>query len=200
MNAAGCGSTMKTYGELLADDPEWAGAGSAFASQVRDVTETLAGLPPQAARQPIQRCASRTTTPVTSRMRKASAAEPRALLQTIPGLTLVPLAEPDICCGSAGIFNLVQPEMAAALGQRKAAHIADAGVGHGRHVEPGLHPADSRSRCATPANPPQVIHVVELLDRVDTVRSLTAGRPCTAASALCVLCPPLPSCTMEALP
>ena len=51
--------------------------------------------------------------------------QPRAVLASIPGVTVLPIAESDICCGSAGIFNLVQPEMAAALGDRKAGHIAD---------------------------------------------------------------------------
>jgi glycolate oxidase iron-sulfur subunit len=163
VNAAGCGSTMKTYGELLADDPAWAGRAARFASRVRDVTETLAGLPPQAARQPIQ---ARVGYHDACHLAHAQGvrAEPRALLQTIPGLALVPLAEPDICCGSAGIFNLVQPEMAATLGQRKAAHIADAGVDMVVTSNPGCN-LQIRAALRDTANPPQVIHVVELLDR-----------------------------------
>jgi glycolate oxidase iron-sulfur subunit len=163
VNAAGCGSTMKTYGELLADDPEWAVRAARFASRVRDVTETLAGLPPQAARQPIQ---ARVGYHDACHLAHAQGvrAEPRALLQTIPGLVLVPLAEPDICCGSAGIFNLVQPEMAATLGQRKAGHIADAGVDMVVTSNPGCI-LQIRAAVRDAANPPQVIHVVELLDR-----------------------------------
>ena len=163
VNAAGCGSTMKTYGELLADDPEWAGRAARFASRVRDVTETLAGLPPQATRQPIQ---ARVGYHDACHLAHAQGvrAEPRALLQTIPGLALVPLAEPDICCGSAGIFNLVQPEMAATLGHRKAAHIADAGVDMVVTSNPGCI-LQIRAALRDAANPPQVIHVVELLDR-----------------------------------
>ena len=163
VNAAGCGSTMKTYGELLADDPEWAGRAARFASRVRDVTETLAGLPPQAARQPIQ---ARVGYHDACHLAHAQGvrAEPRALLQTIPGLALVPLAESDICCGSAGIFNLVQPEMAATLGHRKAAHIAHAGVDMVVTSNPGCI-LQIRAALRDVANPPQVIHVVELLDR-----------------------------------
>ncbi len=99
-------------------------------------------------------------------MRKAFAIEPRALLQTIPGLTLVPLQEPDICCGSAGIFNLVEPEMAGALGQRKAAHIADAGVDLVVTSNPGcILQIRAAMRSTGDTQPPEVIHIVELLDR-----------------------------------
>jgi glycolate oxidase iron-sulfur subunit len=163
VNAAGCGSTMKMYGELLADDAEWAERAARFSSRVRDVTETLAGLPAQAPRRPIE---ARVGYHDACHLAHAQGvrAEPRALLQTIPGVTLTPLAEPDICCGSAGIFNLVQPEMAAALGQRKAGHIEDAGVDLVVTSNPGCI-LQIRAAVRGAANPPQVIHVVELLDR-----------------------------------
>jgi glycolate oxidase iron-sulfur subunit len=165
VNAAGCGSTMKTYGELLADDPDWAERAARFASKVRDVTETLAHLPPQAPRQTIQ---ARVAYHDACHLAHAQGvrAEPRALLQTIPGVEIVPLAEPDICCVSAGIFNLVQPEMAGELGQRKAAHIADARVDLVVTSNPGCIlqiRAAVRAGAGTPR--PEVIHVVELLDR-----------------------------------
>ena len=79
-------------------------------------------------------------------------------------LVLVPLAEPDICCGSAGIFNLVQPEMAATLGQRKAGHIADAGVDMVVTSNPGCI-LQIRAALRGSERAPQVIHIVELLDR-----------------------------------
>jgi glycolate oxidase iron-sulfur subunit len=163
VNAAGCGSTMKTYGELLADDPQWAERAARFASRVRDVTETLARLPPQAPRRPIQ---SRVAYHDACHLGHAQGvrAEPRAVLQTIPGIELVPLAEPDVCCGSAGIFNLVQPDLAGALGQRKAAHIADAGVEMVVTSNPGCI-LQIRAAMGTAGHSPQVIHVVELLDR-----------------------------------
>jgi glycolate oxidase iron-sulfur subunit len=163
VNAAGCGSTMKTYGELLAGDPEWASRAAAFAAKVRDVTETLAGLPPQAPRKTVP---ARVAYHDACHLAHAQGirAEPRALLQTIPGVTLVPLSEPEICCGSAGIFNLVQPEMAGELGRRKAAHISEAGVDLVVTSNPGCI---LQIRAAQRANEhaPQVIHIVELLDR-----------------------------------
>jgi glycolate oxidase iron-sulfur subunit len=163
VNAAGCGSTMKMYGELLAGDPEWAPRAAAFAAKVRDVTETLARLPPQAPR-----------TSVTARVAYHDAchlahaqgvrAEPRVLLHTIPGVTMVPLSEPEICCGSAGIFNLVQPEMAGELGRRKAAHISQAAVDLVVTSNPGCI-LQIRAALRTDHRAPRVLHIVELLDR-----------------------------------
>jgi glycolate oxidase iron-sulfur subunit len=124
VNAAGCGSSMKEYGELLADDPAWASRAQMFAARVRDVSEVLTELgPPRAPRHPIAR-----TIAYHDACHLAHAqgvrTQPRGVLRTIPGLTLVSPAEPEVCCGSAGIYNLVQPETAAELGARKAGHIA----------------------------------------------------------------------------
>jgi glycolate oxidase iron-sulfur subunit len=163
-NAAGCGSTMKMYGELLQDDPAWAERARAFSARVRDVTETLAGLLP--ARAPRRAIAARVAYHDACHLAHAQGVrrEPRELLATIPGLTLVPLAEPDICCGSAGIFNLVQPEMAATLGRRKADHIADSGADLVVTSNPGcilqIRAASRASRAAAP-----ILHIVELIDR-----------------------------------
>ena len=165
VNAAGCGSTMKTYGELLAGDPEWAERAARFAANVRDVTETLARLSPQAPRRDVP---ARVAYHDACHLAHAQGVrdQPRALLRTIPGLTLVPLAEPEVCCGSAGIFNLVQPEMAAALGQRKAAHVAEAGVDMVVTSNPGcILQIRAALRSAGHAQSPEVMHIVELLDR-----------------------------------
>jgi glycolate oxidase iron-sulfur subunit len=124
VNAAGCGSSMKEYGELLADDPAWASRAHAFAERVRDVTEVLAELgDPRAPRHPI-----RGTVAYHDACHLAHAqgvrSQPRDALRTIPGLEIVSAAEADICCGSAGIYNLVQPDAARDLGTRKVHHIA----------------------------------------------------------------------------
>ena len=124
VNAAGCGSSMKEYGELFAGDPVWAARAHAFASRVRDISEVLSELgPPRAPRHPIKG-----TVAYHDACHLAHAqgvrSEPRAMLRTIPGLEIVSPAEPEICCGSAGIYNLVQPEPAGDLGTRKVGHLS----------------------------------------------------------------------------
>jgi glycolate oxidase iron-sulfur subunit len=109
VNAAGCGSAMKDYGELFADDPAWAARAKAIAGKVRDVTELLVELGDQRA---IRR-------PLTARVVYHDAchlahgqgvrAEPRSLLQGIPGIELLTPAESEICCGSAGSTTLSSP-------------------------------------------------------------------------------------------
>ena len=124
VNAAGCGSAMKDYGTLLADDDAWSERARAFSARVRDVSEVLAELgPARAERHAIN---ARVVYHDACHLAHGQGvrAEPRALLQAIPGLELLSPSEADICCGSAGIYNLVQPGPAAELGARKARHIA----------------------------------------------------------------------------
>ena len=125
VNAAGCGSAMKEYGELFAGDPAWADRAHAFSAKVRDVSEVLTELgEPRAPRNPI---AARVVYHDACHLAHGQGvrAQPRAMLQAIPGIELLTPAESDICCGSAGIYNLVQPEPAAQLGARKARNIAN---------------------------------------------------------------------------
>jgi glycolate oxidase iron-sulfur subunit len=123
VNAAGCGAAMKEYGELL-DTP----VAHAFASRVRDVSELLAVLEPRAPRGAVRlRVAYHDACHLQHAQRVRS--EPRALLSAIPGLELLEVAsESELCCGSAGIYNLVQPDAAAQLGKRKAKHLIDTGA------------------------------------------------------------------------
>jgi glycolate oxidase iron-sulfur subunit len=124
VNAAGCGSAMKEYGDLLADDAAWASRARAFSDKVRDVTELLVELGEQrAVRRPLP---ARVVYHDACHLAHGQGVrlQPRALLQGIPGVELATPAESEICCGSAGIYNLVQPEPAAQLGARKVRHIA----------------------------------------------------------------------------
>jgi glycolate oxidase iron-sulfur subunit len=124
VNAAGCGSCMKEYGELFADDPAWAERARVFSARVRDVSEVLVELgESHAPRHPIR---ARVVYHDACHLAHTQGvrAEPRALLAAIPGMQVVTPAESEICCGSAGIYNLVEPEAAADLGARKARHIA----------------------------------------------------------------------------
>jgi len=127
VNVAGCGSAMKEYGHLLSDDPAWAGRAEAFAARVRDVHELLAEHEPQAERHPLpMKVAYHDACHLAHAQQVRS--QPRELLRSIPGLELVEPADWEICCGSAGIYNLVQPEPAAELGRRKAANLAATGA------------------------------------------------------------------------
>jgi glycolate oxidase iron-sulfur subunit len=123
VNAAGCGSSMKEYGQLLADDPAWAERARLFSSRVRDVTEVVSELAP--ARAPRHPLAMRVAYHDACHLAHAQGVRqpPRDLLMSIPGIQLLPFAEQDICCGSAGIYNLVEPEPAEQLGDRKVDRI-----------------------------------------------------------------------------
>jgi len=127
-NAAGCGSHLKHFDRLLKDDPKYAAKAAQWSEKVRDISEFLVEIdfrPPQK---------SATTAPVTYHDAchlchgQKITAQPRELLARIPGLEIKPLAESMWCCGSAGIYNLIQPEMADKLLQRKVDHIAATGA------------------------------------------------------------------------
>jgi glycolate oxidase iron-sulfur subunit len=127
VNVAGCGSGMKDYAHLLADDPAWAERAAAFSARVRDVSELLAGHEPQAPRHPLPLRVAYHDACHLAHAQKVRA-QPRELLRAIPELELLEPADWEICCGSAGIYNLVQPEAAAALGARKAANLLATGA------------------------------------------------------------------------
>ena len=127
VNSAGCGSAMKEYADVLAGDPQWAARAVALAGRVRDFSEFLADLGPAAQRHPL---------PVTVAYHDAChlahaqriSAQPRDLLRAIPGLRLTEIADAGTCCGSAGIYNLVQPAPALELGRRKADAVRQTGA------------------------------------------------------------------------
>jgi glycolate oxidase iron-sulfur subunit len=122
VNAAGCGSTMKEYAYLLRDDPKYAERAQAFSDSVRDITELLAELEPVAPRHPMQlRVAYHDACHLAHAQRVRQ--QPRKVLLSIPGLEVVDIPEADICCGSAGIYNLIEPQPANRLGERKAQNI-----------------------------------------------------------------------------
>ncbi|MDX6551441.1 MAG: glycolate oxidase iron-sulfur subunit [Gaiellales bacterium] len=121
--AAGCGSAMKEYGELLGTE-----RAREFSSRVRDISELLAELPPPPVAGHEQRSGLRVVYQDACHLNHAQGVhdQPRELLRAVPGLELVEIADADLCCGSAGIYNLTQPRAAAQLGDRKARAILDA--------------------------------------------------------------------------
>jgi glycolate oxidase iron-sulfur subunit len=123
INAAGCGSAMKEYGRLLRDDAAYAERAAAFSAKCRDVSELLASEPPRATRHPLK---LRVAYQDACHLQHAQGirSQPRALLSQIPGIELLEIPESAICCGSAGIYNLIQPGAANELGDRKAGHVS----------------------------------------------------------------------------
>jgi glycolate oxidase iron-sulfur subunit len=136
VNAAGCGSTLKEYGRLLADDPEWAGRAAAFSAAVKDVNELLGSLEPRARRNPFPvRVAYHSACHLGHAQRVQE--QPRALLRSIPGLQLLEIPDGEQCCGSAGVYNLFQVESATEIGRRKAANVLSTGADLLASANPG---------------------------------------------------------------
>ena len=126
VNAAGCGAIMKEYGLLLADDPAWKERAAAVASRVRDVSELLA----EAGPRPGAALPLTVTYDAPCHLLHAQrlATPPLRVLAAVPGLTLVPLEGSEHCCGSAGIYNLVEPETSDRVLAPKLRHIAETGA------------------------------------------------------------------------
>jgi len=128
VNAAGCGALMKEYGALFADDPAWAARAATLASRVRDATEILSELPLRAptAGAPARRIAYHDACHLAHGQGIRQA--PRRLLAGLPGVTVVSMDDEDLCCGSAGHYNVMQPAMARRLVGRKVAAIRASGA------------------------------------------------------------------------
>jgi glycolate oxidase iron-sulfur subunit len=162
VNSAGCGSSMKEYADLLGDDPAYADRATAFAGRVRDVTEVLVELGPVAPRHPL---------PVSVAYHDAChlahaqgvRTPPRELLGQIPGLAVREIEEAAVCCGSAGVWNLLNPGPANELGDRKATNVAGTGADLLVTANPGcLLQISSALRRAGTQMP--TAHTVEVLD------------------------------------
>ncbi len=163
VNAAGCGAAMKEYGFLLRDDPAYAERAKQFSARVKDATEFLAqaGLTSQPGQLNIDVTYQE---PCHLAHAQRITREPRELLNAIPGLTLVEMPESTMCCGSAGIYNLMQPEMSSALLTRKLDNAATTGVRTIVSANPGCMMqlvAGLRER----GEQVEVVHIMTLLDR-----------------------------------
>jgi glycolate oxidase iron-sulfur subunit len=162
INAAGCGSTLKEYGHLLADDPKSAARAADFARKVKDVSEFLASIdlvPP--------------TRPVPLRVTYQDAChlvhgqgirnQPRQVMRQISGLELVEMKESDVCCGSAGIYNLTHPDISVQLLEQKMDHLLATGATAVVASNPGctMQLAYGARRRGVQL---RLFHVVDLLD------------------------------------
>ena len=173
INAAGCGSTMKEYSHLLRDDPEWVERARVFSAKCKDITEILSDLPSIAPRNPLP---MRVAYHDACHLRHAQGIfqQPRDLLAKIPQLEVAEIAESSLCCGSAGVYNLLQPEPAQELGDRKVGHLLDTGSQAVVSANPGcllqlMSGLRRRGERAMPA-----FHMVELLDA--SIRGLSADQ------------------------
>jgi glycolate oxidase iron-sulfur subunit len=176
VNTSGCGAHMKAYGALLAGDPAWRERAARFAGSVQDVAEFLAREPLQGPLRPV---------PLTvtyhdpchvvhgQKIRRP----PRDLLAQIPGLRLVDLPESDWCCGSAGLYNLVQPEMADRLLRRKVRNVESTGAQAVVTANPGCILQIQAGLRARGLDLP-VLHLVEVLDR-----AISEGASCSEGAS-----------------
>lgn len=172
INSAGCGSTMKEYGHLLRDDPEWAARAAAFSTKCRDIAEILCELEPQAERHPLK---LRIAYHDACHLQHAQGVreQPRRLLDGIPGLEVAEIPEASLCCGSAGVYNLLQPETANLLGDRKVENLLTTGAEVVLSANPGcllqlMNGLRRRGMKEMPA-----FHMVELLDA--SIRGVSVG-------------------------
>ncbi len=179
VNSAGCGSSMKEYADLLSDDRDYAARARAFADKVRDISEILFEAAPVAPRHPL---------PVSVAYHDAChlahaqgvRAQPRALLRGIPGLELREIPEGDLCCGSAGIYNLLNPAPARELGERKATNVLSTQAQLLVTANPGclMQVASAMERTGQPI---ATAHTIEVLDA--SIRGLAPDQLGVAPSA-----------------
>ena len=163
INSAGCGSTMKEYAHLLRHDPAWAARAAAFSAKCKDISEFLGELEPRAKRNPLK---LRVAYHDACHLQHAQGVreQPRRLLAGIPQLEVAEIPEASLCCGSAGVFNLLQPDTAAQLGERKVDHLLSTGADAVASANPGcllqlMNGLRTRGLKTMPA-----FHMVELLD------------------------------------
>ncbi len=162
-NAAGCGSAMKDYGHVLRDDEAWRERAEAFAAKVCDVSELLTEHEPRAERRPLP---MRVAYHDACHLAHAQGVreQPRELLRSVPGLEIAEPADWEICCGSAGIYNMVRPEPAAELGERKARALIDTGVEVVAAANPGCA-IQIQAHARRLGHELEVVHPVELVWR-----------------------------------
>jgi glycolate oxidase iron-sulfur subunit len=162
VTAAGCGAALKEYGFLLKDDPDYAERAEAFSDRVRDVTEYLGArdLVP-----PTHHVAGTVTYQEPCHLAHAQriTAQPRKLLAQVPGLEVREMKESSLCCGSAGIYNIIRKDMADELGDRKAAHVAATCADCVVTANPGCH-MQLRTSLRRSGSVMPVRHIVEILD------------------------------------
>jgi len=169
INAAGCGSTLKEYGHLLHEDPVWAARGVAFSSKVRDLTEWLERFSVTNDQGPMTRSESSPAVTYHDACHLAHAQRiekaPRNLVRAVAGAAFVELPESNVCCGSAGSYNLTEPEMAERLQQRKTENILKTGAKTVVTTNPGCLLQIRAGLRKAGAHDVEVLHIADYLER-----------------------------------
>ena len=168
INAAGCGSTLKEYGTLLREDPDWADRARAFSSRVRDLTEVLvAAAPPSASLRPGDPAGALVTYHDACHLAHPQriTKPPRDLVRARAGTNFVELPESDVCCGSAGSYNLTEPAMAARLQRRKIENILKTGAKVVVTTNPGCLLQIRAGLRQAGAADVEALHIADYLDR-----------------------------------
>ncbi|MFN8594538.1 MAG: heterodisulfide reductase-related iron-sulfur binding cluster [Thermomicrobiales bacterium] len=162
VTAAGCGAALKEYGHLLKDDPAYADRAARFSARVRDVTEYLAEQDLVPPRKRIDRVVTYQEPCHLVHAQRISQ-QPRQLMKSIPGLRLVEMKESSLCCGSAGIYNIIREDMANELGDRKALHAMETTATEVITVNPGCL-MQVRASIERNGGTARVRHIADLLD------------------------------------
>jgi glycolate oxidase iron-sulfur subunit len=164
INAAGCGSTLKEYGQLLRNDPQWAERAKQFSARVRDLTEILAAVPSPIATvsQPGVKVTYHDACHLAHPQHITK--PPRELIRALVGANFVELPESDVCCGSAGSYNLTEPEMAACLQRRKIENILKTGAQVVVTTNPGCL-LQIRAGLKQAGSQIEALHIADFLDR-----------------------------------
>lgn len=161
-NAGGCGSTLKEYDELLERDPQYAGRARRFVALMKDVNEFLASIELNPRMGEVRATVTYQDSCHLAHGQRVRSA-PRQLLRRVPGLTLTEMQLPDLCCGSAGIYNVVHTDMSLALLEKKMAAIQATGAERIATANPGCM-LQLRAGVARHGQGQRVSHVVEILD------------------------------------
>jgi glycolate oxidase iron-sulfur subunit len=161
-NAAGCGSTLKEYGELLAEDEQYRERAHRFTAKVKDITEFLASLELRPVMRPLDVAVTYQDSCHLAHGQKITSA-PRKLIRLVPGVTFREMANPDTCCGSAGTYNVLQNEMATQILEHKLEKINATGASILLSANPGCL-LQLRAGVRLFGHGQRVMHVVELLD------------------------------------
>lgn len=170
-NAAGCGSTLKEYHDLLEDDPAYAGKAHQFVSKLKDVTEFLASIELNLDMRTVPYTVTYQDSCHLAHGQKIKAA-PRMLLKAVPGLTLKEMPMSDLCCGSAGIYNVVQNDMAMALLEKKMRYVNSVQPDVIVTANPGCM-LQLRAGAKLHGKGQPVKHVVEVLDEAYSASQTT---------------------------